>query len=102
MFKDSLKTFIADSEWTFAKTYADTWPHEYIVEEHVDNELYLELAQHIDRSGYVAKFFTKDFTYWDYDGYTYWHMEDIINRCVEADTYHRREADGRLPQEHSE
>jgi hypothetical protein len=28
---------------------------------------------------------------------TYWHMGIIINRCVEADTYHRRKQDGRLP-----
>lgn len=41
---DSLKQFIAGSAWIFAKTYAETWPHEYIVQERVDNELFLELA----------------------------------------------------------
>jgi hypothetical protein len=97
MIRDELKTFIAESTWTFAKTYADTFPHEYIVQEHVDNALYLELGQHIDQFGYVEHFFTKKVTYWNYDGYTYWRIENIINRCVEADTYHRREKDGRLP-----
>jgi len=92
-----LKAFIADSEWTFAKTYADTFPHEYIVQDRVDDDLYRELAQHIDETGYTEHFFKKQVTYWDYDGYTYWHMENIINRCVEADTYHRRKEDGRLP-----
>lgn len=29
--------------------------------------------------------------------HTYWHMGNIINRCPERDTYHRREKDGRLP-----
>jgi hypothetical protein len=31
-----LKDFIENSKWTFAKTYAATWPHHYIVRERVD------------------------------------------------------------------
>ena len=94
---EHLTRFIADSTWNFAETYADTWPHEYIVQERVDNALFLELAEHIDTCGYVDHFYKKEVIYWDYEGYTYWHMENIINRCVEADTYHRRRMDGRLP-----
>ena len=97
MTSDKLKRFIADSEWIFAKTYAATWPHEYIVQERVDVDLFRELAEHIDMQGYDRNFYSTKVTYWDYEGYTYWHMEYIINRCVEADTYHRRQADGRLP-----
>ena len=44
---DKLKIFIANQNWIFAKTYADTWPHEYIVQEKVDNDLFLELAHHL-------------------------------------------------------
>ncbi|MDA3924013.1 MAG: hypothetical protein PF904_04850 [Kiritimatiellae bacterium] len=44
----------------------------------------------IDTHGYLDHFYQKEVTYWDYEGYTYWHMENIINRCVVADTYHRR------------
>ena len=98
MIQEALKSFIADSTWVFAKTYADTWPHEYIVRERVDGALFRELAEHIDTCGYERNFYSKKVIYWDYDGYTYWHLENIINRCVEADTYHRREIDGRLPQ----
>ena len=98
MISENLKTFIAKSEWIFAKTYAKTWPHEYIVQERVNNDLFLELAQHIDTNGYIEHFFKKEVAYWDYEGYTYWHMENITNRCVVADTYHRRKIDGRLPQ----
>ncbi len=89
--------FIEDTTWTFAKTYADTWPHYYIVQEQVDNELYLELADYIDSNGYKEYFFSKQMTYFDYGEYTYWHMENIINRCVLADTYHRRVVNNRLP-----
>jgi len=96
---DVLKTFIAQQEWIVAKTYAKTWPHEYVVQERVDSDLFTKLADHIDQCGYVEHFFKKPVTYWDYDGYTYWHMGNIINRCVEADTFHRRKRAGRLPKQ---
>jgi len=96
-FSDRLKQFIENTKWTFAKTYAATWPHEYIVREKVDLELFNELAEHIEKHGYESHFYKAKETYFDYGGYTYWHMDNIINRCVEADTYHRREKDGRLP-----
>jgi hypothetical protein len=35
-FSAELKDFINNSKWTFAKTYAATWPHHYIVRERVD------------------------------------------------------------------
>ena len=94
---EELKRFITGQTWTFAKTYADTYPHEYIVEERVDAELYAKLANHIDTYGYAENFYNKPVIYFDYDGYAYWHMENIINRCVVADTYHRRKQAGRLP-----
>ena len=94
---DSLKQFIEQTPWTFAKTYAKTWPHEYIVREKVDQSLFAELAEHIDKFGYPSHFYKTTMTYFDYGGNTYWHIDNIINRCVEADTYHRREKEGRLP-----
>ena len=92
-----LQRFIAEQAWIFAKTYAATWPHEYIVEERVDGALFGRLANHIDTCGYTDYFYSKPMVYFDYEGYTYWHMQNIINRCVVADTYHRRKQDGRLP-----
>jgi len=94
---DELKEFIENSTWTFAKTYAATWPHEYIVQEKVDNELFVKLADHIDTFGYESHFYKMKQVYFDYNGFTYWYMKNIINRCVETDTYHRREKDRRLP-----
>jgi len=94
---ENIKQFIERTPWTFAKTYAKTWPHEYIVQEKVDNELFLQLASLIDTNGYVSHFYKMTVTYYDYNGRTYWHMGNIINRCDEHDTYHRREKDGRLP-----
>jgi hypothetical protein len=96
---EKLKDFIKKQEWFFAKTYAETWPHEYIVQEKVDKELFLELANHIDKFGYEDYFYKMKQIYFDYDGFTYWHMENIINRCVEKDTYHYRKKEGRLPED---
>ncbi len=95
----NIKEFIENQDWIFAKTYAETWPHEYIVQEKVDNKLYLELANHIDTYGYENYFYKMKQVYFDYNGFTYWHMENIINRCVEKDTYHHRKKEGRLPED---
>lgn len=91
-----LMRFIKDSKWTFAVTYAKTWPHEYIVQENVDNDLFLALAHHIDTFGYEANFYTTKNIYFDYNGNT-WHMDNIINRCLKSETYPIREKEGRLP-----
>jgi len=81
---DQLKKFIKDSNWIFAKTYATTWPHEYIVQDRVDNDLFLALAQYIDTFGYESHFNATKYMYYDYDGNSYWHMDNIINRCIKA------------------
>ncbi len=94
---DEIRSFIRNSRWIFAKTYAETWAHEYIVQEKVDNDLFLKLAEHINTFGHEEYFYTKKMTYFDYDGRVYWHMGNIINRCLEADTYWAKEKEGRLP-----
>ena len=56
---EKIKHFIKEENWIFAKTYAEIWPHEYIVQEKVDNKLFLELANHIDQLGYGDYFYKK-------------------------------------------
>ena len=94
---DKLKNFIETQNWIFAKTYAETYPHEYIVQERVDNDLFLELAEFIENNGYEEYFYNKKQIYIDFEDFTYWHMENIINRCVIEDTYHIRKLNNRLP-----
>jgi hypothetical protein len=94
---DEIKDFIKESIWQFAKTYAKTWPHEYIVQERLDKKKFAALANHIDKHGYESKFYNMIQVYYDYDGHTYWHMGNIINRCLFKDTYQRRKLEGRLP-----
>ncbi|MGV8944870.1 MAG: hypothetical protein ACOH1N_00445 [Lutibacter sp.] len=99
---EKLKNFIKEQEWIFAKTYAETWPHEYIVQERVDHELFLELANHIDQFGYEDYFYKVKQIYFNFDDNAYWHMDNIINRCLEKETYSHRKQEGRLPEDKRE
>ncbi|MCK4932904.1 MAG: hypothetical protein KAT01_12090, partial [Candidatus Aminicenantes bacterium] len=56
-FPDEIKEFINNTQWTFAKTYAATWPHHYIVRDRVDEKLFVKTVQHIRRFGYEGRFY---------------------------------------------
>jgi hypothetical protein len=99
---DDLREFIDSTEWTFAKTMP-VWPHEYIVRERVDENLFVRLVQHIREHGYEGKFYRMNITYYEADGMVYWTMgapiEEtiIINRCIKENTYESRLLNGTLP-----
>ncbi len=102
-FPDEIRHFIEKVEWTFAKTYAATWPHEYIVRDKVDEHLFVRLVQHIRSEGYAGKFYSKDITYFDEDNMVYWTMgapieeTTIVNRCKKEQSYEYRLKNGLLP-----
>lgn len=99
---DDLSAFIASSHWTFAKTMPQ-WPHEYLVRDRVDEQLFVRLVCHIRANGYQGKFYRKNITYYDADGMVYWTMGAplketiIINRCRKEDSYECRLLKGTLP-----
>ena len=99
---DALREFIDSSQWTFAKTMPE-WPHEYIVRERVDENLFVQLVRHIRACGYEGNFYRKSITYYDDGGLVYWTMgapieeTTIINRCRKEDTYGYRLLNGTLP-----
>jgi len=103
-FSPTLCDFIATAPWTFAKTYAATWPHEYIVRKRVDEEMFVRLVSHIRTHGYEGNFYRMKITYYDEDGMTYWTMgapietETVINRCPKENTYEVRLRNGTLPE----
>ena len=49
-----LQEFIDSVQWTFAKTMPE-WPHEYIVRERVNEDLFVKLVQHIRWQGYESQ-----------------------------------------------
>ena len=102
-FPHELRTLIEEEKWTFASTYAKTWPHEYIVRDRVDEDLFVQLVQHVRMYGYKGRFYRKPITYFREGGKVYWTMgepiekTEIINRCREDQTYEYRLKHGTLP-----
>ena len=102
-FPKELKDFVNNSKWIFAKTYAATWPHHYILKERVDEDLFIQVVKHIRRFGYEGRFYKKKYIYFEEDGYVYWTMgapiEETtgINRCTKENTYEYRLKMGTLP-----
>lgn len=99
-----LRDFARAVTWTFAKTYAKTWPHEYIVRDRVDAALFERFVRHIREHGYEGRFYRMKITYFEEDGLTYWTMgapleeTTVINRCPKASTYEERLKNGTLPE----
>ena len=102
-FSKELRDFINNSKWIFAKTYAATWPHHYIVRERIDENLFIKMVEHIRRFGYEGWFYKMKLIYFEEDGYVYWTMgapveeTTIINRCTKENTYEHRLKMGTLP-----
>ncbi len=101
---DNLVKFVEESTWIFTKTYANTWPHEYIVREREDRYQFIKLVKHIRANGYQGSFYKKKITYYDESSLVYWTMgapieeTTIINRCRIDQTYEYRLAHNDLPQ----
>jgi len=106
-----IESFLETTDWTFAKTYARTWPHHYIVKEHVDGTLFEKAVVHIRQFGYQGWFYKTPITYFQQGEFVYWTMvppkdntgwypveeETIINRCPIESTYEYRRRYGLLP-----
>jgi len=83
------------------------WPHEYLVRERVDENLFVRLVRHIRQYGFEGRFYQRTLTYFAEDGLLYWTMgapieeTTIINRCKKEDTYECRLQKGTLPESKS-
>jgi hypothetical protein len=100
---EDLWRFVSEVKWTYAKTMP-LWPHEYIVRERVDDDLFERLVRHIRANGFEGRFYTKRLIYYEADGLLYWTMgapldeTTIINRCKKEDSYESRLTSGTLPE----
>ena len=98
-----LREFVDSASWVFARTYAATWPHEYIVRDRVDERLFVSLVVHIRTHGYEGRFYRRTITYFDDGDQVYWTMGApvaqtvIVNRCRKDQTYEYRRAHNLLP-----
>ena len=102
-FPEDVRRFVESTRWTFAKTYAATWPHEYVVRTTENAATILALAQHIFEHGTDGRFYSQVRKYHHEGGKAYWTMDataegtQLVNRCDEAQTFKARLAAGTLP-----
>ncbi|NLH77855.1 MAG: hypothetical protein GX465_12535 [Acidobacteria bacterium] len=89
-----LREFVSEFKWTFAKTYAKTAPHEYIVLDKVGIEHKAEfaaVARFIREAGFEAYYYRRKGYYFILDDNYYWTMDekiedtDLINRARLSD-----------------
>jgi hypothetical protein len=102
-FQKDVRAFVDAANWVFARTYAHTWPHEYIVRTPKNAALLLALARHIFAHGADGRFYSQVRKYHHENGKVYWSMDPsaetttLINRCDEDQTYEARLRAGTLP-----
>jgi len=102
-FPEEVRRFVDTTPWRFAKTYAATWPHEYVVLTAANAAMILALAQHIFDYGVDGRFYGSIRKYHHEGGKVYWTMDSspettaLVNRCDEYQTYEARLAAGTLP-----
>ena len=69
-------SFVAGSSWRFAKTYVESYPHEYTLLQAGDPDRFDTAISCIERWGIVEPFWKSRRRYLYVDGRKYWHMGD--------------------------
>ena len=83
--KEEIKKFIESNIWKEAKSYAKSFPHEYIVKDYLDdyNKNIFEEFVILTREKGVRERFFRTFLYlFLLDGYKYWTMGSPINETI--------------------
>lgn len=73
---DRFRHFVDTSRWRFAKTYAESYPHEYTLDEWCPDEEFESAIRCIERWGIEERFWSAERKYFYLDGRKYWHMGD--------------------------
>jgi hypothetical protein len=79
---ETIRDFINKHNWTFAKTYADICPHEYIVKGKLDRgdlDDFTALVKHIREQGFTAYYKSRSGKYYIVDDHYYWTMGEPVN-----------------------
>jgi len=94
-FDDKLmRDFINKFKWTYAKTYAQICPHEYIVKDKIEQEYwdsFAKVVSYIREEGFTANYKNRSGKYYILDEHYYWTMGEpveettIINRAKLTD-----------------
>ena len=76
---ESIRAFVAGSRWRFARTYVESYPHEYTVQRWAgaDADAFWTAILCIERWGVVESFWNAQRKYLYVDDRKYWHMGDV-------------------------
>jgi hypothetical protein len=80
----AFRTFVDESRWRFAKTYVESYPHEYTLEDWVDPDVFDHAIICIERWGVVEPFWSSRRKYFYIDERKYWHMGDVSSEDPEG------------------
>jgi hypothetical protein len=75
--------WLSNQNWIFAKTYAKTTPHYYIIKDHLnqeDQKIYSQFVKFVFENGYIDPFYNNNYIAIDINGYKYWTMGIIENQ----------------------
>src|SRR5262245_58478832 len=74
------RNFVAATRWRFAKTYVESYPHEYMLQQWVDVDAFSTAIQCIEQWGVVESFWNAERRYLYVDGRKYWHMGNAASK----------------------
>jgi hypothetical protein len=77
------RNFVVNSRWRFAKTYVESYPHEYTLARWGDQELFWRAILCIERSGAHESFWNAQRRYFYIDDRKYWHMGDASSERLD-------------------
>jgi hypothetical protein len=75
--------FVCSSRWRFAKTYVESYPHEYTLARWDDTETFRASSLCIERWGTPETFLTSRRKYLYVGDRKYWHMGDVTSTNAE-------------------
>ena len=79
----AFRRFVAQSRWCFARTYMESYPHEYTLQAWGEGEAFPEAIACIERWGIVESFWGAKRKYFYIDERKYWHMGDAASERTE-------------------
>lgn len=83
MTEKEAKKFIENSKWVFAKSYADTFPHEYTTRDKAEDiGIFEDFIRYMRDNSKIKSFFGKAYLYCEIDGLEYWEMGRPIKTIV--------------------
>ena len=77
------RQFVVDVRWRFAKTYVESYPHEYTLNRWIDGDSFSRAILCIERWGIVESFWNVPRRYLYVDDRKYWHMGDASSEKAE-------------------